>query len=48
MFRYLYGADIGVSLLDTTELETAIPTKQFAYLLVFVGEKERYPLRAYL
>ncbi|WP_418284148.1 glycosyltransferase [Halorubrum sp. DTA46] len=32
MFRYLYGADIGLSLLDTAEFETAIPTKQFEYL----------------
>ncbi|MDL0143202.1 glycosyltransferase family 4 protein [Halobacterium salinarum] len=32
MFRYLCGADIGLSLLDTTEFETAIPTKQFEYL----------------
>ncbi|WP_281194369.1 glycosyltransferase family 4 protein [Halorubrum sp. F4] len=32
MFRYLYSADIGLSLLDTAEFETAIPTKQFEYL----------------
>jgi glycosyltransferase involved in cell wall biosynthesis len=32
MFRYLYGADVGLSLLDTAEFETAIPTKQFEYL----------------
>ena len=32
MFQYLYGADIGLSLLDTQQFETAIPTKQFEYL----------------
>ena len=32
MFRYLYAADIGLSLLDTVEHKTAVPTKQFEYL----------------
>ncbi|WP_080506841.1 glycosyltransferase family 4 protein [Halorubrum distributum] len=32
MFQYLYGADLGLSLLDTQQFETAIPTKQFEYL----------------
>lgn len=32
MFQYLYGADIGLALLDTKQFETAIPTKQFEYL----------------
>lgn len=32
MFQYLYGADLGLALLDTEQFETAIPTKQFEYL----------------
>lgn len=32
MFEYLYASDVGLSLLDTKEFHTAIPTKQFEYL----------------
>jgi len=32
MFKYLYSADVGLSLLDTTEFQNSIPTKQFEYL----------------